>query len=587
MRIKFALLAFGLMAIAATCGASGPITVFKAKKFITMDPGWPEATVVAVQDGKILSVGRDMDDLQPWLKGREFKVDATLQDKFVLPGFIEAHGHPLLGGLLINFPLLSYLPTSQPYGPDFAGVKTNEEAAALVRKYVAASKDPAEIVFIWGWDVVAMGGRHLDKTILDSVSTTQPIIVWDASEHFAYANTAAMRKVGIKDDAVKVNGVQSGTDGKPNGQFLGVVAAQLLLQPALVPYLAPAKSLPRMRSILDLSNQAGITMQSELVLGAFNLALEEKLVDAVFNDPNARTRGVVVLDAASAVAGKKDGAIAYARALAKKSTDRLIFKGIKFFSDDSFVGLGMVMVEPGYTDGRKGIYVTEPGAPLRDAMLPWWKAGFQIHVHSNGNGGNTSTLDALAALQTAYPRFDHRFTIQHFGSTTPEMARQLKALGGVASVNPYYLHYRAEFNAPMVGTDRAYTAARLKTLLDAGNIISLHSDTPVGPARPLEWAWIAVNRFGLSGKVLAPSERVTVDQALRMITINAAYTLGVEKKVGSIQAGKFADFAVLEQNPYDVDPTKLKDIPVWGTVVGGRLQPASEIKPQPGLTVTN
>jgi predicted amidohydrolase YtcJ len=582
MKIRDSLLVLCFCLASVASAADGPITVFTAKKFITMDPSLPEANAVAVQDGKILSVGRDMDDLQPWLKGRDYKVDETLKDKIVLPGFIEAHGHPLLGGLLINFPLVSYLPTSQPYGPDFPGVRTMEDATALMKRYVAESKDSSAVVFIWGWDVVAMGGRHLDKTFLDGISSTRPVIVWDASEHFAYANTLAMTKVGIKDDAVKVNGVQAGPDGKPNGQFLGVEAAQQLLQPALAPYMVPDKALPRMRSILDLSNQSGITTQSELVLGAFNLGVEEKLIEALFNDPAARTRGVVVIDTASATAAKKDGAIAYVQAMAGKSTDQLIYNGVKFFSDDSFVGLGMVMTNPGYADARKGIYVTQP-ADLAKVMLPWWKAGLQIHIHSNGNGGNESTLNALAQLQGAYPRFDHRFTIEHFGSTTPEMATRLKALGGVASVNPYYVHYRAEFNAPMLGTDRAYTAARLKTLLDAGNIISLHSDTPVGPARPLEWAWIAVNRFGLSGKVLAPAERVSVDQALRMITINAAYTLGIEKKAGSIQTGKFADFAVLEQDPYAVDPTKLRDIPVWGTVVGGRLQPASAIRPQPGL----
>ena len=203
------------------------------------------------------------------------------------------------------------------------------------------------------------------------------------------------------------------------------------------------------------------------------------------------------------------------RSLARKSTDTLIYKGVKFFSDDSFVGLGMVIENPGYTDGRKGIYILQPGDAIRDALLPWWKDGFQIHVHSNGNGGNDSTLDALAALQAVHPRFDHRFTLEHFGITTPEMARRLKALGGIASINPYYVYYRGEFNAPMVGTDRAYTAARLKTLLDAGNTISLHSDTPVGPPRPLEWAWIAVNRIGLSGKVLAPAERVSVSRRSR------------------------------------------------------------------------
>jgi predicted amidohydrolase YtcJ len=131
--------------------------------------------------------------------------------------------------------------------------------------------------------------------------------------------------------------------------------------------------------------------------------------------------------------------------------------------------------------------------------------------------------------------------------------------------------------------DRAYTAARLKTLLDAGNTISLHSDTPVGPPRPLEWVWIAVNRIGLSGKLLGPDERISVVQAMKMITIDAAYTLGVEDKIGSIQAGKFADFTVLDQDPFEIEPMKLKDIPVWGTVLGGRVQPVSGIIPQSGL----
>ena len=569
--------------VSAAFAAESLITVYRAKKFYTMDPGWPQATAVAVQDGKILSVGRDLEDLQPWLKGRDFKLDETLKDKIILPGFIEAHGHPLLGGLLLNFPLISYLPTAQPYGPDFPGVKTPDEALALVKKYVSEAKDPQETVFIWGWDVVAMGGRHLDKTILDQVSATQPIVVWDASEHFLYANTAEMKKAGIKDDAVKVNGVTAGTDGKPNGQFLGTIALQLIVQKELPPYLAPEKSFPRMRSLLDLSVKGGITTQSELVLGGLNLDGEARVYDAVFNAPDVRTRCVTIVDAGAAIAAKKDGAFDYVRSLAAKSTDTLIFKGVKFFSDDSFVGLGMVMEKPGYVDGRKGISILQPGDEIRDVMLPWWKEGFQIHIHSNGNGGNTSTLAALAALQAAYPRFDHRFTIEHFGMTTPEMARRLKALGGVASINPYYVYYRGEFNAPMLGTDRAYTAARLKTLLDAGNTISLHSDTPVGPPRPLEWVWIAVNRVGLSGKVLGPDERISVMQAMKMITIDAAYTRGVEDKIGSIQTGKFADFTVLEQDPFEVEPMKLRDIPVWGTVLGGRVQPVSGIVPQPGL----
>jgi predicted amidohydrolase YtcJ len=214
-----------------------------------------------------------------------------------------------------------------------------------------------------------------------------------------------------------------------------------------------------------------------------------------------------------------------------------------------------------------------------EAWLPWWNAGFHIHVHTNGNAGNQATVDALAGLMRAAPRIGHRFTFQHYGISTPEQARRIKELGGVASVNPYYLHSRSEFNAPYIGADRAYTAARLKTLVDAGVPTSLHADTPVAPPVPLEEVWIAVNRFGLSGKVRGPGERVTVDQALRMVTTEAAFTLGIEDKGGSIWPGKFADFAVLEQDPYEVPREQIRAIPVWGTVVGGRVFPASEIRP--------
>jgi imidazolonepropionase-like amidohydrolase len=204
----------------------------------------------------------------------------------------------------------------------------------------------------------------------------------------------------------------------------------------------------------------------------------------------------------------------------------------------------------------------------------------QLHTHTNGNAGVRAVIDALAALQDAKPRFDHRFTIQHYGISTPEDAARLARLGGLASVNPYYVFQRAEINVPYMGTDRAETAARLRTLVSSGVLTALHTDTPVAPPRPLEAMWIAVNRVGIrSGKVLAPDERVTPHQAMRMVTIDAAATLGAEDKVGSIRAGKFADFTVLGANPLEVDPTTIRDIRVWGVVIGGTKHPASAIKP--------
>ncbi|MBK7976419.1 MAG: hypothetical protein IPK07_25165 [Deltaproteobacteria bacterium] len=145
------------------------ITVFVAKKIITMDPGWPTATAVAVRDGRILSVG-SLEDLKPWLESAPHEIDRRFADKILTPGMIEPHGHPVLGGTSLTRPLLSYLPLPSPYGAPFPGIKTATEAAAKLKEYVAQAKSPDETVLAWGYDVIAMGGKHLDKTVLDKVS---------------------------------------------------------------------------------------------------------------------------------------------------------------------------------------------------------------------------------------------------------------------------------------------------------------------------------------------------------------------------------------------------------------------------------
>lgn len=580
--VPFIISVLGALFLATTTRAddttSEPITVFVAKKIHTMDSGWPEATAVAVQGGRILDVG-SLDDVKRSLGTRPFTLNETFQDKVLMPGFIEAHGHPLLGSLLLTRPLLTYLPTAQPYGPDFPGLKSIEEVASKLKEYVATAKDPHDYLIVWGFDVVAMG-RHLTSKDLDRISTTQPIVVWDASEHFAYANTAAIKKRGLnKVEAAQINGTGVDENGELIGQFLGTTAGSYFLVPILQPYLEPKVALPNFKFLADLSRKNGITTTSELVLGALNLELELRLYDAFFNDPDGTLRCVSVADATTIANSKKTAAIEFARGLESSSTDRHILHGVKFFADDSFLGLGMQVENPGYSDGRKGLWIIRPGREMFDRLQPWWDAGFQIHVHTNGNAGNQATIDALEALQNHRPRYNHRFTCQHFGISTPEHARRLKALGGMASVNPYYLHYRAELNAPLVGAERSFTAARFKSLVDAGVPVSMHSDTPVGPPRPLEWVWIAVNRFGLSGKVLGPSERVTPMQAFRMVTIDAAYTLGVEDKLGSIEPGKMADFVALEDDPFSVPVEKIRDVRVWGTVLDGKVLPAHDIKP--------
>jgi predicted amidohydrolase YtcJ len=192
------------------------------------------------------------------------------------------------------------------------------------------------------------------------------------------------------------------------------------------------------------------------------------------------------------------------------------------------------------------------------------------------------TLDALADLQDEKPRFDHRFTFEHFGISTTSQGRRVKALGASVSTNPYYVYERADLTIPEIGTDRASLASRMRSLVDQDITVSLHSDTPVGVPSPLLEVWVAVNRIGFdSGKVRAPAERVDAARAMRMVTIDAAYTLGQEDNLGSIETGKLADFTVLDDDPQTVDAMKIKDIGVVATILGGRVTLTADTrKPQ-------
>jgi hypothetical protein len=554
---------------------SDGITVFVAKRIVTMDPGWPTGTAVAVKDGRILSVGT-LDDLEPWLKRFPYTIVDTFKDDVIYPGFVEAHGHPVMGSIAISRPPLSFFPLRNPYGEDFPGVKTREEAIAALRKYVAAATSPTETIMTWGYDVVAMGGDFPTRDELDQISKTNPIIVWDASEHYVFANSAAIALSGVTNELVaKTIGAGSNPDGSSNGQFLGTEAAKIIILKPLSALLTPDEGMKALRYLGALMQQAGVTTTGDLFYGGVNLQLEQALTERYFGQPDSIARIVHVVDGVTFTGLFGDDALNQAIERRASSNERVIFNGVKFYADDAFVSLGMELQWPQYIDSKRytGLFMFDSTEDFIKAMRPWWNAGFQIHVHSNGSGGNQITLDALATLQAEKPRFDHRFTFEHFGISSTAQGRQLKALGALVSTNPYYVSERADLNADQIGTDRASLAARMSSLVDQDVVVSLHSDTPVGVPSPLHEVWVAVNRIGeLSGKVHAPYERVLdVEKAMRMVTIDAAYTLGVNDRIGSIETGKFADFVVLEDDPHDVDPMKIKDIGVVATILAGKV----------------
>jgi len=177
-------------------------------------------------------------------------------------------------------------------------------------------------------------------------------------------------------------------------------------------------------------------------------------------------------------------------------------------------------------------------------------------------------------LHERKPRFGHRTTLEHFASTSEDQCRRMAELGMLVSANPYYHHILSDvFSAQWLGNDRGSQMVRLGTLERLGIPFALHSDCPMAPLSPLTLAWAACNRVTINGNLRCPEEKVSLHAALRAITIDAAWIMCKENEIGSIRAGKIADFAVLADDPYDVGAEGLRDNTVKGVVFEGEPHP--------------
>jgi predicted amidohydrolase YtcJ len=172
------------------------------------------------------------------------------------------------------------------------------------------------------------------------------------------------------------------------------------------------------------------------------------------------------------------------------------------------------------------------------------------------------------------PRTDHRTVLVHFGFAQPEQVAKWIRLGGIVSSNPYYVTALAGRYAKLgIGPERSANMVPHGDVVKNGGSLSFHSDMPMAPAKPMQLVWAAVNRFTAEGPVAGPQHKVPLDVALKAITIDAAYSIQMEKRVGSIEVGKDANLTVLMQSPYEVASEELKDVQVWGTMLEGRVQP--------------
>jgi len=546
------------------------ITVFTAKKVITMTESMPTAEAVAVADGRIVSVGT-LESLKPWLNQYPHEIDNTFADKIIMPGLIDPHVHPSLPAVLTQFPFLApddwHLPTG-----DFPGAMTPEAYEAQLKELVAAHPDWDLPFVVWGYHQLWHG--IIRRADLDALFPDKPVILWHRSFHEIISNSAGLEWLGISEEQFQNIPGSNWSEG-----HFWESGAQTLLAVSQLSKLMfrPDRYKQGMINFFNMMHHSGVTTVLDMGVGIFGDPFgEADLIRAVSDETQAPARIIltpIIIDFFARGVSPED-ALKTCEKWEAESTSRVLFDRHFKLMMDGAIYSGLSMYDfPGYVDGHSGEWMLPPETSKEWAEV-FWKAGYQIHAHTNGDLSAAALIDILRHLQDVKPRFDHRFTLEHYAYTTEDQTRQWGALGGLISTNPYYFYILSDiFSDEWLGADRGSQMVRIGSLERQGIPFTLHSDCPMAPLSPLTLAWVAANRITINGNDPSPSERVSLNAALRAITIDAAWGMRKESEIGSICAGKKADFAILEQDPYEVGAEGLKDIPIWGVVFEGEVHP--------------
>jgi predicted amidohydrolase YtcJ len=541
------------------------ITVFTARRVRTMEPSMPTAEAVAVRDGRIVEVGT-LDSLRPWLDHHDHEIDDTFRDHVIMPGFVDPHLHPSMAAILLPMHFTTAVEWSLPWEEVGAVASRVELLDRIVE--LDGRLEPDEPLFAWGHHPIWHG--DIDREALNAISTTRPIVVWHRGYHSLVVNDACLQWMGLDVEAARRH-PQVDLD---RGAFFetGLNFAYRHLNHFILGTERFRAGLERMRQVI---HRGGQTTIGDAAMGIYGFEEEWEHLRAVMERPDTPFR-IQLMPYAMGPAESETTEEMVERILAypERNTHRLRFSDhVKMFADGGFFAELLMLKFPGHLDGRHGEWMTPPER-FEEVARAFWNAGLKIHVHCSGDLGIELVLRTLEKLQFERPRFDHRFTFEHFGISSAQQVRKMAALGALASVNVYYVYELSRaFADSTVGYERASQMSRLGSLERAGVPFAVHSDFTMAPAQPLNNAWVAANRITHSGEVMGPNERATLDGAMAAITTNAAWVLGLEDEIGSLRWGKKADFTILEADPWDVGAEGLRDIPIWGTVFEGEKFP--------------
>ncbi|MFJ6416637.1 amidohydrolase [Paeniglutamicibacter sp. NPDC091659] len=542
--------------------------IYPARIVRTMDPSRPVATAFAVRDGLIRAVGT-VEELSVYPHA---VIDERYAEAVIVPGFVEAHAHAGSGGMWDGQVYVGYFDRTDPDGNHWPGCTSTGAILERLREAESALEDPLEPLRAWGMDNIYFPESSILVRELDTVSGARPIQVNHANGHVAVVNSAVLRMAGI-DASTVTKGVEKYADGTPNGE-LREFAAMGLVHELFGGGLLSLSPRTLRNFAQDAVNQ-GVTTITDL--GSMGLLTEEgraTYTDTVDEDFPVRLN--VFQFGMGLGTGSLPEATAQALAAVKQlGHSKLRFGNVKLMLDGSIQGFTARLLAPGYLgDQPNGIWNTTP-EEFEAAFAAFHRAGLLIHVHCNGDQASDLFLDTLESVLTKYPRPDHRHTMTHSQLTTQAQYRRAAALGACANIFSNHLWYWGDQHADRIlGWDRASRMNATRSALNAGVPISLHCDTPVTELSPLKTMKHAITRLTPSGRILGELERLDVEEALHAVTLGAAYMLKMDGEVGSIEAGKRADVAILDQDPYETAPEEIGTIRVLGTMLGGRHQNA-------------
>ncbi|GJH13360.1 amidohydrolase [Caballeronia novacaledonica] len=540
------------------------VKVLVARKILTMNPRQPVATHVAIRDGKILSVGT-RDDMRQWT---DAEPDTSFSDKVLMPGLVEGHSH-LMEGAMWSAVYVGYYERRGPDGTRWPGLQSLDAVIARLREAERQLDDADAPLLAWGFDPIFFGSERLTVTQLERVSATRPIAILHASVHLMNVNSPMLELAGIDEDT-DVDGIVKDESGKLTGElqeFAAMFPVYRVIGAKLS--LSASDNPDAIRAFGKVAQLAGVTTATDLLNDLSDKGMRN-LVEVTRD-----TRFPIRLVPAFGPQRNPEGGPDRVLEAVKLNSDKLRFGPVKFIVDGSIQGFTARLRWPGYVNGRpNGLWLIPP-EQFVETFLPFHLAGLQLHIHTNGDEATELVLDAIETILNRHPRSDHRHTLQHCQMADRRQLERAARLGMCVNFFSNHIYYWGDAHyTQTMGADRANRMDAAGTASELGITFGLHSDAPITQLNPLFTAWCAVQRQTASGRVLGEAERLSVADALRAITLGAAFTIGMDDVIGSIEIGKFADFAVLDEDPSEVPAERLGQLRVWGTILGGRAHQA-------------